>query len=68
MTGELGPAGVCDGGERDEIFGQIQRIEALEEAYANGEIETIEELNEEVIPLRDGNFPYWNLIVSANIM
>ena len=37
-------------------------------AYANGEIETIEELNEEVIPLRDGNFPYWNLIVSANIM
>jgi hypothetical protein len=37
-------------------------------AYANGEIATIEELNEEVIPLRDGNFPYWNLIVSANIM
>ena len=36
-------------------------------AYANGEIETIEELNEEVIPMRDGNFPYWHQIISANV-
>ena len=36
-------------------------------AYANGEIETIEELNEEVIPMKDGNFPYWHQIISANV-
>ena len=36
-------------------------------AYANGEIGVIEELEEEIIPIKDGNYPYWNLIVSANI-
>ena len=36
-------------------------------AYANGEINMIEELEEEIIPIKDGNYPYWNLIVSANI-
>jgi hypothetical protein len=36
-------------------------------AYANGEIAAIEELEEEIISIKDGNYPMWHLIVSANI-
>jgi len=36
-------------------------------AYADGEITVIEELKEEIIPIKDGNYPMWHLTVSANI-
>jgi len=36
-------------------------------AYADGKITVIEELKEEIIPIKDGNYPMWHLTVSANI-
>ena len=52
------------------LGGLMRRLKNCKEqliAYANGEISAIEELEEEIIPIKDGNYPLWNLIVSANV-
>ncbi len=53
------------------LGGLMRRLKNCKEqliAYANGEICTIEELAEEIIPIKDGNYPMWHLTVSANIV
>ena len=53
------------------LGGLIRRLQNCKEqlvAYANGEISAIEELEEEIIPIKDGNYPMWHLTVSANIV
>ena len=52
------------------LGGLMRRLKNCKEqliAYASGEISAIEELKEEIIPIKDGNYPLWNLIVSANV-
>ena len=52
------------------LGGLMRRLQNCKEqliAYANGEISSIEELEEEIIPIKDGNYPMWHLIVSANV-
>ncbi len=52
------------------LGGLMRRLKNCKEqlvAYANGEIGAIEELEEEIIPIKEGNYPQWHLIVSANI-
>ena len=53
------------------LGGLMRRLQSCKErllSYVNGEIDVIEELSEEVLPILDGNYPIWALTLTANIM
>lgn len=53
------------------LGGLMRRIQNCKErliAYADGEIFSIDELSEGLLPIADGNIPNWNEIVSACIV
>jgi hypothetical protein len=53
------------------LGGLMRRIANCKErllAYADGNIDVIEELEEGVLPILDGNYPIWSLTFTANVM
>ncbi|MBQ8495906.1 MAG: beta-N-acetylhexosaminidase [Clostridia bacterium] len=53
------------------LGGLMRRLQSCKDrllAYANGEIDAIDELCEEVLPILDGNYPIWAATLTANIM
>ncbi len=53
------------------LGGLMRRIVNCKErllAYADGKIDAIDELAEDVLPILDGNYPIWSLTLTANVM